>query len=609
MADEQLVAQQLAEAEAQAMAEAEEEAIASMEAAAGYIPFEQLPGELAQEEKWAAEDALIREAIAKDRASRPGALEQALYGEGGNAAYDTRTGMNFKLGEMPLGPPIATTSEKQTTEKEKSGRFVPGGVPTGTPDTPPLTPPTPQTGGIDYQIGAIRRQQRALGDIAKTEAGIALGEGFYGLTDAEGNPVKESIATARLRKEMEHREKVANWEGEFKGEMKDFRLRAQYSGAPLASVKSWQAVLDEDVRDTTQWKRASLSEKLDIEKQDRIKKARAQSRLDNASRIDPSGPFKGIMSKMMATFAIALGAKSSSLTGGPNQALQMYQILVSNDVDAQKTNWQKRKGEYAEKKNEYGEMMERFGNEHAADLGLAVLQYDKGIELLKGQVLKQRNQVTRAQMDFTIGGLIAQRDQMQNALKKEFFLMKQREHSGIRDLEGNEIKFIGARKGLQQKDFMQDRKDIVEAINKGKGYVAALDSYVRASKQAGVWRPWGEKRTIAEGMREAVIQSSAGFFDMGVLQEFERQVMDDVLPGHGLVGQELTNAVNKWLGDDVGRIEAYAMGMRKFVNDRVLGTINTFSNYEVQGGRRPTYTPTGKKEESEKTQKLYKARE
>ena len=488
---------------------------------------------------------------------------------------------------------------------------------TGKPDTPVLTPPTPQTGGIDYQIGAIRRQQTALKDIAATEADIALGEGFYGLTDAEGNPVQESIATARLRKEMAHRDKIADWEGEFKGELNDFSLEAKYSGAPLSSVKSWQAVLDEDVRDTAQWKLASLDDKLDIEKQDRMKKAQAQRRLYHASRIDPSGPFRGIVSKMMATFAIALGAKSSSLSGGPNQALQMYQMLVSNDVDAQKTNWQKRKGEYAEKKNEYGEMMERFGSEHAADLGLAVLQYDKGIELLKGQVLKQKNQFTKAQMDVTIGGLIAQRDQLENALKKEYFLMKQREESGIRDLEGNEIKFIGARKGLQQKDFMQDRKDIIEAINKGKGYVAALDGYVRASKQAGVWRPYGQKRTIAEGMREAVIQSSAGFFDMGVLQEFERQVMDDVLPGHGLAGQDLTNAVNEWLGDDVGRIEAYAMGMRKFVNDRVLGTINTFSNYEVQGGRRPTYTPTGQRKASKtgqrkaskKEKQLYKARQ
>tara|TARA_R110000765_G_scaffold112962_4_gene205219 strand:+ start:657 stop:2438 length:1782 start_codon:yes stop_codon:yes gene_type:complete len=499
--------------------------------------------------------------------------------------------------------PVEKTTEAPQQTTEKSGSFVPGGVATGTPDTPPMMPPTPQTGGIDYQIGAIRRQQTALGDIAKTEAQIALGEGFYGLTDAEGNPVQESIATARLRKEMDHRDKVATWEGEFKGEMDDFRLEAKYSGAPLASVKSWQAVLDEDVRDTSRWNRASLDEKLEIEKQDRIKKARAQSRLDTASRIDPSGPFRGIMSKMIATFGIALGAKASSLSGGPNQALQMYQLLVSNDVNAQKTNWQKRRSEYADKKSEYGEMMARFGSEHAADLGLAVLQYNKGIELLKGQVLTQKNNFTKAQMDVTIGGLIAQRDQMQNALKKEFFLMKQREDSGLADLEGNLIRFIGARKGFKQDP--QDKKAIREELDAATDMKQALENYVEASKDPDAWKWFGTAQKKAETMKETLIQMSSGFFGMGVLQEFEREVLAAVVPGGGTAKEKFITLIT---GADQSRLEAYYDAMNKFINDKLHSKIARFTHYETTGRKRNRYARTGEKPESEKAQKLYKER-
>ena len=587
------------------MANGDEAAIAALEAELGLGPVTEEG--LALEEAEVAEDARTQAAIIQDRESRPGALEQFLYGEQGKEAARKRLDAvgAFKLGEQPLGPTIATTPgalpKKQTTEK--SGSSVPGAVATGKPKPPPLTPPTPQTGGIDYQIGAIRRQQAALGDIAATEADIALGEGFYGLTDAEGNPVKESIATARLRKEMAHREKVANWEGEFKGEMKDFSLRSRYSGAPLASVKSWQAVLDEDVRDTTQWKRASLSEKLDIEKQDRMKKARAQSRLDNASRIDPSGPFKGIVSKMMATFAIALGAKSSSLSGGPNQALQMYQMLVSNDVDAQKTNWQKRKGEYAEKKNEYGEMMERFGSEHAADLALAVLQYDKGIELLKGQVLKQQNRVTTAQMDVTIGGLIATKDQLENALKKEFFLMKQRESSGLADLEGNEIRYIGARKGIEADP--KDKEAIRDELTAATDIKQALDSYVEAAKDPEAWKWFGTAQAKAKGLREALIQMSSKFYGMGVLQEFEREVLNSVVPGGGTVTEKL---ITLFTSGDQSRLDAYAEGLTRFINDKFHSKIDRFTHYETTGRKRKRYASTGEKPESEKAQKLYKER-
>ena len=86
------------------MANGNEAAIAALEAELGYGDAPLVPTteeELAKEEARVAEDARTQAAVDKALASRPGALEQFLYGEEGKEAARKRLDAvgAFKLGD------------------------------------------------------------------------------------------------------------------------------------------------------------------------------------------------------------------------------------------------------------------------------------------------------------------------------------------------------------------------------------------------------------------------------------------------------------------------------------------------------------------------------
>lgn len=76
-----------------------------------------------------------------------------------------------------------------------------------------------------------------------------------------------------------------------------------------------------------------------------VQKASAKSKLDKASQIDPDRYLGTAGRKVTAAIAQALGAMGAARTGGPNQAMEMIQKAIRNDIAAQRDNFAKRERE------------------------------------------------------------------------------------------------------------------------------------------------------------------------------------------------------------------------------------------------------------------------
>lgn len=149
------------------------------------------------------------------------------------------------------------------------------------------------------------------------------------------------------------------------------------------------ANLEEAEHDQNAWKREVEQQKATDEavryEQERIRKAQ-EARLAEAkaeqeklakeveeignTKIDPDQWWesKSTGTRIGLALAAGAGAVGAALAGGPNTALQIIDGQIKRDIDAQKANLANRKSTVKDKNNLYGRMLERFGNEHQAEL-------------------------------------------------------------------------------------------------------------------------------------------------------------------------------------------------------------------------------------------------
>jgi hypothetical protein len=80
----------------------------------------------------------------------------------------------------------------------------------------------------------------------------------------------------------------------------------------------------------------------------------AQKELDS-TKIDVDKAYGGAAGRIFAGLSVALGSFGASLTGGPNYAMQIVNDRINRELDAQKTELEKKKG----KVTELGRMLER----------------------------------------------------------------------------------------------------------------------------------------------------------------------------------------------------------------------------------------------------------
>ena len=566
MADEQLVAQQLAEAEAQAMAEAEEEAIASMEAAAGYIPFEQLPGELTQEEKWAAEDALIQEAIAKDRASRPGALEQAFYGEGGKAAYDTGTGIDFKLGERPLGQPVAPPETALASPPPPvQGVSVPA-RPAADDDGSDL-PYVPMVGGHHRAAAAYRRMgnlEKQRGDVEAKKLMQRFGD--EQLTRAERN--------FQIRQDTQEQKRLAGIE--FDEDMADAKLTRQYPGASIEQIKDWkyELRLNEDIkagrRDISPEGAANVLRRAAV----------AKKKLEKAQAIDPGRAFGNAGSKILAALAVGAGSWAATRTGR-NPALELYNKAIANDIAAQKEMFQHKRDAPTRVMNEYKFFMDKYNSDEVATLATAAAEWGVAAQQLNAQGLQISGKINQQKAFALAAEAQAKGEVLNNKAKQAAQRALALQYSGINDMQGKPIRWVGGKHGLEKQD-PKEKEMLLAEREKANMLTVAIDKYIESTRADRAWMPGSEARAAAEGLREALVHGEGKFFGMGVLQQFERQFLESVIPKD----ESIPESIFTWLKGDSSRIAAYGEALKGFANDRFMGAVGALGNYEPWGGEK-----------------------
>ena len=110
-----------------------------------------------------------------------------------------------------------------------------------------------------------------------------------------------------------------------------------------------------------------------------VQKASAKAQLDKATAIDPDQYLGSAGRKITAAIAYALGAMGAARTGGPNQAMQIIQSAIHDNIEAQKHSFSKRDREAEKAKDNIGATKEQF----ASDRGNALRDYGIALEMTK----------------------------------------------------------------------------------------------------------------------------------------------------------------------------------------------------------------------------------
>ena len=156
--------------------------------------------------------------------------------------------------------------------------------------------------------------------------------------------------------------------------------------------------------------RMQRQEKID---QERVKLVAAQDEFKNFQYRDFFEGRDG--ARVLAGFSMALGAIGSSITKGPNYAMQVVESAINNDVALQKAKYEKLRGTFEGQQTLYGTLVKAGLEENQADLVAYNIRAKQGIEKLDAM----KSQVTDEQGIAKLDALKAQLQQQIAAKQME----------------------------------------------------------------------------------------------------------------------------------------------------------------------------------------------
>ena len=433
------------------------------------------------------------------------------------------------------------------------------------------TPSTPQMGtpGLDQAMSQLRRRARIQGQLGAIDADILQGRADYGTGQIE------SIQQARARMQQEFQEKSARYASQFEQDYEDAQLTARYPGMSLQQIKDDLELLSMDTSDFSDEGEADILRK----------KAQAKRRLAKSQEIDPGRAFNNIGSKILASLAVGAGTWASARTGGKNVALDLYKSAIANDIAAQRDMFNQKRKAPGQARGEYAFFMNKLGNEQAATLATAATKYDQAIASLQSQSLKLKGQDAQAALMGQVAQLQMQKDRIAQAAKQAAIQAQLANETSVPGMT-----YTGT--GIERKELeVKARKELQEkaaAYADVRGQLETLrDVFDDISKLPFV----GQKdRTRFRVAREDLIARLGAVWDKGVLQEFEREQIEAVIPGanetfeKAFFGSDRIDAMmNQFDKAEQNSYKAYAKGNRYF-------------NYNPPGSGIST-TPTGKRED------------
>lgn len=170
---------------------------------------------------------------------------------------------------------------------------------------------------------------------------------------------------------------------------------------PQAAKQAQQAQLGAPITGKPDESAAILNRMADIQKQkqDMMKEAMAKSE-EADKALDAMQPQnfwadKSTGTKIAAGIALALGAYSSTISGGPNQAMQVIDSAINRDLQLQKEKYQRAKERGAFVRTAYADQVAMLGDQEAAELTLLNNYYKKIDMQLKMREANTTNDVQK----------------------------------------------------------------------------------------------------------------------------------------------------------------------------------------------------------------------
>lgn len=125
---------------------------------------------------------------------------------------------------------------------------------------------------------------------------------------------------------------------------------------------------------------------------------KSQEAMADLSKYEPKDFWadKSTGAKIAAGLAMALGAYSSAMTGGPNTAKQIIDDAINRDISLQKERYNRAKERGAMIKSAYADQLAILGDKEAAELGMMNYAYksiDQKLGIMQAQT---QNELTRA---------------------------------------------------------------------------------------------------------------------------------------------------------------------------------------------------------------------
>jgi hypothetical protein len=225
----------------------------------------------------------------------------------------------------PVAPPVAAAATSPAAAPPARAMARPGAAAGGVPDT---------FMGVDL-TGA----KQALAGFQREQPKSELGRIAYGVRSAEADAARAALTRAGA----EQAGAVQTLE-----QAQEAQRVAAASEAELASQRADQARIEEENAAIERERRRQLVEET-TQKLDAANKA-----LDD-SKIDIEAAYGGAAGRIFAGLAVALGSFGASMTGGPNYAMQLVNQRIDREIDAQKTELEKKKG----KVTQLGQLLQR----------------------------------------------------------------------------------------------------------------------------------------------------------------------------------------------------------------------------------------------------------
>lgn len=436
---------------------------------------------------------------------------------------------------------------------------APAGSIEGSVEAPRSESATPATKavGTELLMQSTLPDQTAEGKAAT--ALMELGDLYKKSAEAEADALtvkfgerQETKAEANLRVQLMQRERMQVAADKYEDDYADSNLTMNYPGASLFEIKKWQGDLERQATIESGDFLASPQQAQEA----RRKAAVAKRNLANAESIDTDRAFGNVTSKVLAALSIGLGSWASTKGGGRNTALDMYNQAITTDIAAQKEMFAHKRGAVGRTRSQYQFFMDRLKDGKAAELsvaaagwGVAAQEFNKTAALSKNMALAQKAYAASAEAE------------ARSMKYKQAALKRAQEVAGMSYTGVKGIRYTGGKIGRDITEH--ETKLLFDTIRPTIGAKSAGRQYKQAFEKA-----MGVKGEAAQSgallARENFIAALGTLFEKGVLQKFEREELEKILPGQSTWAEKTWRSVTTQ-----DRVNAAVDRLNQILEDRV----------------------------------------